>query len=111
MRAAHGGVIPTAGTCPHKPLPNADCDGGVFWVWLFWAQTEVVRRRKHLGLRFIFSVGCVFTILGSSLTEVLVMQVITGTQNGFPWWHPKWHADWNGHNFAEGYLYTDFGSS
>ena len=83
MRAAHGAVIPTAGKCPHKPLPNADWDGGFFWVGLFWAQTEVVRWRKRLGLRFIFSVGCVFTILGSSLTVVPNDASRLGTYTGF----------------------------
>jgi len=61
MRAAHGGVIPTA---EPTPLPNADWGGGVLLIRPFWAQTDVVRRRKRLDLRFILSAGYVFTHFG-----------------------------------------------
>ena len=67
--------------------------------------------RKRQGLRFILTVGCVFAILGSSLTVVISTQVVERALSRDSIANPKWRAEWKGHMYAKGYQNTHFGSS
>ena len=82
--------------------------GGAFWYRHIWAQTVVLVRA--LRPRFFLSVGCVFIILGSSLTVSLSDASVTGhkTASVFAFRVDaarKWHID------AKGYKVNHFGSS
>ena len=95
--------------CPNKPFPNADWDaGGLLRQAILGSNLRDPMVRDTADPGFFYSEGCVFTILGSSLTVVLMTQDVMGA-------HTVSSATQvvagNGHNFAEGYQNTHFGSS
>ena len=99
------------GGCPHKPLPNADWGGGVLEIrHILGSNRGPGASGERLDLRFILSVGCVFNILGSSLTVSLPVRAPRGPKTA-SMLASRVDAVWKGHKYAKGYKFTHFGSS